>query len=114
METGTFNLVTIFISGIALFFSIWSFHLSKKKRKDDLFEKRHSFYKRICKYWLSTSDPQRDSAQFDELLYYSEEANFLFGKGIKKHIEKLENKRNSNPMLVDDNFTKPFTKYLKL
>lgn len=114
MKTEIFNSLTIIISGIALTISIWSIHLSKKKRKDDLYDKRYNFYKRICKYYISTYYTNEPPAQFEDLINFSEEASFLYGKDIKKHIMACKNKRNSNPEYVDEDFAKPFTKYLKL
>lgn len=108
------DLITIIVSIATFVVAFSQFVIARKKRRDDLFILRYNFYKRICKYWVSTNDRERDSAKYDELMYFSEEASFLFGDDVKKHINDQENKRNSNPEFVDECFTKPFIKYLKL
>lgn len=89
-------------------------HVAKIKRKDDLFDKRYEFYKRIERGWLETyydSNPTLDEV---DLIPVAIEASFLFGKDIVDHIIGLADRRCSTPLFVEDEFIKPFNKYLKL
>ena len=107
----TLSLSAFCISCFSLFISIVHF---KKKRKDDLFKLRFDFYKRVSSAWTSTFD--RNNPEFDivDLIPISEEAEFLFGKDIRKHILSLENKRAKHDLFPDENFSAPFHKYLRL
>ena len=87
-------------------------YYTAKKRKDDLFDKRFDFYKRLERYWLSTNS--NGPPDITDLFPIASEARFLFGKDIERHILSLAGKGSSNSMFAEDDFTKPFHKYLTL
>jgi hypothetical protein len=107
----TISILAFGISCFSLFISVVHF---KRKRRDDLFKLRFEFYKKISNAWISTF--HTDIPEFDivDLIPIAEEAEFLFGKDIQKHILSLENKRAKHDLFPDDNFSEPFRKYLKL
>ena len=51
----------------------------------------------------------------EDLIPVAMEARMLFGKDIAQHIISLENKAHKgSPFFPDDDFIKPFMKYLQL
>ncbi|GGW81488.1 hypothetical protein [Salegentibacter mishustinae] len=107
----TFSILAFIISCFSLFISIIHF---RRKRKDDLFKLRFEFYKKISNAWTSTYNKNNSEFDIVDLTPVAEEAEFLFGKDIQKHILSLENKRAKHDLFPDDNFSEPFRKYLKL
>ena len=105
--TPVLGFVTI---GAAIF---QSYHIARK-RKDDLFDKRFDFYKKFEKYRISTYLEINAAPDIIDLIPIASEARFLFGKDIERHVLSLEGKRSTNPMFADEDFSKPFYKYLKL
>ena len=102
---------TIAILGI--FITICQYNLSLTKRKDDLFDRRYAFYQKIRDKWLSTFDDREMDCE--ELIPYAEEAEFIFGSDISKHILSLSDKNhNGSPFFPEEDFIKPFRKYLKI
>lgn len=100
------------IAVVTVIAAIFQMYYTAKKRKDDLFDKRFDFYKRIERYWISTGS--NGPPDIINLLTIASEARFLFGKDIEKHILSLEGKASTNPLFADDYFSKPFHKYLTL
>jgi len=89
--------------------------LAFKRRKDDLFDRRYAFYLKIRAAWLSTQDESQASADIEDLIPLAEEAGFIFGPDISKHIMSLENARHDGSQFFpNDDFIKPFEKYLRL
>lgn len=109
-----FAIVTAIVGTLGIIFTVLQFKLSKKKRKDDLFNLRYKFYNDVSKIWISTSNLENSPLNITDLIPIAEKAEFLFGKEIYKHILSLENKRATHDLFPDDNFSKPFRKYLKL
>lgn len=107
----------IAIAGILI--AVLNYQHVRQKRKDDLFDRRYAFYERVRSMWLSTGtgagldeDPEID---IESLIPIAEEAQFLFGKDIADHILSLDRKGHSgSPFFPNDDFVKPFEKYLQL
>lgn len=88
-------------------------YTARMKRKDELFDKRYEFYKKIESKWLETYYDSTPEWEVVDLIPVANEASFLFGKDIMDHIIGLAEKRCSTPFFVDDHFIKPFNKYLR-
>jgi hypothetical protein len=107
---------TVAIVGLAV--GILNHRLAKKRRDDDLFDRRYEFYKKIRGVWLSTgsgappgSDPTIDTL---DLIPLAEEADFLFGDDIPQHIMDLDRKgHHGHPDFPNEEFIKPFRIYLR-
>lgn len=88
---------------------------AEKKRRQDLFDKRYDFYRRIWQTYERqimhpNSYPPLDEIDILDLVH---EAEFLFGSDIVKHL--FEMPRNVEKQCIDyDWFSKPFQKYLAL
>lgn len=54
------------------------------------------------------------SLEFDHLLPWREEAEFLFDKSVSEMIGGLTDRSNGNPWVPADWFVEPFKPYLKL
>lgn len=107
-------IVTTNVAVLGLLFTVLQFKLAQKKRKDDLFSLRYDFYKKVSNLWLATNNLQNPPLDITDLIPISEKAEFLFGKEISRHILSLANKRATNDLFPDNDFSKPFYKYLKL
>jgi hypothetical protein len=113
-------LISASISIGGLIVSILSFRNSAMARKISLFDKRYDFYTRLKKRWLETGDnpggmPTSPSMDSIEIIMWLNEAEFLFGKDVMNHINNLEEKEHTGaPFFPDEDFVKPFRKYLKL
>lgn len=109
-----FAIVTSLVALFGLLFTSLQFKLAKKKRNDDLFNLRFTFYKKVSDLWTNTYNRNNPPMELIDLVIIAEEAEFLFGKDIAEHILSFANKRASNDLFPDDDFSKPFYKYLKL
>ncbi len=104
---------TIAIIGVIIAALQWQ--VNDLKRKNDLFDRRYSFYQRLEKAWLSTEDKNNRTWDFEDLCPIASEAEMLFGKDIAKHIITLADKRHKGSQFFpNDDFSKPFMKYLRL
>lgn len=107
------------IAVAALFLGIQNYRLARRRRNDDLFDRRYAFYQRIRSIWLRTGtgagpedDPFIDPL---DLIPIAEEAEFLFGADIAKHILTLNTGGHSGyPDFPEEDFIAPFRKYLSL
>ena len=107
------------IAGAAVAISYTNYMLARRKRADDLFDRRYAFYKRLEKYWLNTGrcappdvDPEPD---VEFLIAFADEASFLFDDDICQHIINLPTAGHTgSPFFPDDDFVKPFREYLCL
>ena len=108
------SIVTGSLAIIGTLITILQFRLARKKRKDDLFKLRYEFYKKISRGWLETSNKDNPPWDVIDLIPASQEAYFLFGEDIRKHILSLDNERASHDQFPEDDFNAPFDKYLKL
>ncbi len=104
---------------VALLLNLFQYRLAAKRRKDDLFDRRYEFYRQVRSMWLNTGNGappgQRPWLDIKDLIPVSEEASFLFGQDIAQHICSLADKKHDgSPFFPDDDFVKPFRKYLSL
>lgn len=109
--------LTVVTSVVAILGSLFTglqFKLARKKRKDDLFNLRYEFYRNLSRIWIATNNRENPELGITDLIPIAEKANFLFGKEISKHVLSLEDKRASHDLFPDDDFSKPFERYLKL
>lgn len=104
---------TIAIAGSVI---AWlQYRTNSQKRKNDLFDRRYNFYQTLEKFWLQSSDDNCRPHDVEDLIPVAMEARMLFGKDIAQHIISLENKAHKgSPFFPDDDFIKPFMKYLQL
>lgn len=108
------TVVTTIVGVLGVFFTWIQIHLAKLKRKDDLFNLRYEFYKNVSEIWTSTCNSETTPLDIVDLIPIAEKARFLFGEDISQHIISLERKTATNPFFPDEDFSKPFYKYLKL
>lgn len=110
--------LSVAITGICLGKS--NYRLALKRRKDDLFDRRYKFMKDFERLWKTTGDEKlggtRSCLEWDDLLPWAQEAEYLFGKDIYDHIMSYEGKGYDQqlPWVPDPELSKPFHKYLKL
>jgi hypothetical protein len=88
------------------------YFLNKKKRRDDLFNLRYDFFLDLTRFWLRSHD--LGSMEYYDLLPFIMKADFIFGEDIKNHILSLEGKQSLSLRMPEEDFIKPFGKYLKL
>jgi hypothetical protein len=104
---------TIAIAGVVI--AVLNHLHARRKRKDDLFDRRYEFYKSVRERWMRTGEPEQPCLDVDDVVPIAEEAALLFGNDIAQHILSLEGKGHSgSPFFPNDDFTKPFEKYLRL
>jgi hypothetical protein len=109
------NVPSIAISVAACYISYLAFNLAKKRREDDLFDRRYEFYKSVRDAWLSTADPETGPRFIEDWIPIAEEASFLFGSDIEDHLVSLDGRRhNGSPSFPNEDFVEPFRKYLTL
>jgi hypothetical protein len=108
-------LLTPIIAIIAVYIAYKQWDTEEKKRKQDMFDKRYAFFKQMWNMYsghIQNPNLYPPTVEVD-LLDYSHEAEFLFGKDIVDHIFKIPEKQN--PSHIDyDWFSEPFKKYMKL
>ncbi len=109
-----FAIITAIVGTLGIIFTCLQFILARNKRKDDLFNLRYEFYRSVSNIWIASYDKGNAPLDITDLMPISEKAEFLFGKEVSKHILSLENKRATHDLFPDDDFSKPFRKYLKL
>jgi hypothetical protein len=104
---------TIAIAGIVL--GILNHRLARKRRKDELFDRRYEFYRRARDFWLSTANPASPPPDIQDWISVAGEASFLFGRDIAEHLVSLDGKRHDgSPFFPNDDFVRPFRRYLTL
>ena len=105
---------TTILAAFGMIFTWLQYRIASVKRKDDLFKLRYEFYKKLSKSWLETYD--KSVAPFDivDLIPIAAEASLIFDKSVADHILSLDQKRPSNPFFCDNDFSKPFYKFLNL
>ncbi len=93
----------------------WQYQANQRIRRNDLFDKRYAFYQELEDFWLSTVCADSPELDVEDLAPAAVKAEFLFGEDISKHILSLADKRHKgSPFFPDDDFVRPFKKYLKL
>ena len=107
------------VAVLAFALSLFNLWFARSQRRDSLFSIRYDFYQRFRDRWLQTGhgapeghQPWRDGL---DLIPFAEEARFLFGREVAKFIESLSDKQHDgDPSFPNDDFVKPFRKYLTL
>jgi len=112
-------ILTPTIAVAALVLAVCNYLLAARRRQDELFDRRYEFYQRVRSMWLATGNgaPEGVRPWLDttELIPIAEEAGFLFGRDVSKHITSLADKQHSGcPTFPNDDFVAPFEKYLSL
>jgi hypothetical protein len=106
---------TLALTIVGLIFTGLQCRLAFKKRKDELFDRRYAFYLKIRAAWLYTQDESQPEPDVIDWIPFAEEASFLFGDDVAKHIASLADQRHTGaPFFPDADFIKPFEKYLRL
>lgn len=107
---------TLAVFGSLIAYLQW--RTNELKRKNDYFDRRYNFYKKVELMWLdSATDEQLSALGFEkeDLIPVAEEADLLFGEDVANHIISLTGKHhNGSPFFPDSDFSAPFRKYLKL
>ena len=108
-------LLTPAIALFAVLIAYLQWQTEERKRKQDLFDKRYAFFKRLWKIYSDytksgTGAKQIQGADLVDLIH---ECDFLFGKDIVDHIFKIPQKQSIDHLDYDW-FSKPFRKYIKL
>lgn len=106
------------VAVIGIFIGVKNYKLAIRKRKDDLFDRRYKFLKDFEQLWKSTGS-ESDGATISELEWddiepWAQEAYYLFGKDIAKHLRSYEGKSFDGQFswIPDSELAKPFNKYL--
>lgn len=103
---------------IAIFGSVFIFlewRTNERRRQNELFDRRYQFYIRIKEIYLNQHNPDSRPLDAEDWIPYAEEANFIFGADIGKHIMSFaDRKLSGSPNFPEEQFIKPFRKYLKL
>ncbi|WP_270087236.1 hypothetical protein [Sphingobacterium sp. SYP-B4668] len=103
---------------IAIYIGVKNYKLAKRKRNDDLFDRRYKFLKDFEKAWKTTGPEsmgaEKPHLEWDELEAFAQEAYYLFGKDIADHIRSYEGKSYGRHFswVPDLELAKPFNKYL--
>ncbi len=110
-------LLTPAVAVAALSLGVINWQLSVRRRKDDLFDRRYAFYKKLSNRWLNTANwegtGEDNSMDAEDVISFAIEASFLFGDDIVRHIMSLEQKEHSGSQLFpNQDFVKPFERYL--
>lgn len=106
------------IAAIVAFVTWLQWDTNEKKRKQDLFDKRYTFYSKLKELYIEHA---REGERFDFLDFVpaAEEARFLFGKDIEKHVLAIPDRKVVDEAaayigIVEGWFIRPFLKYLAL
>lgn len=110
------SIATPCIALIALLYARMQAHTNEIKRKQELFNLRYAFYQRIRTLYVDIAHSQEP---VNDLILYdlAEEASFLFGDDVAKHIVSISDRKIDSQVeygIVDDWFINPFKKYLQL
>ena len=108
-------LAPVLISFGVAYIAFQQWRTAEKKRRQDLFDKRYDFFRRIWKIYERqivepALYPPLDDSDVLDLVH---EAEFLFGSDIVDHLFELP-KNIKKGCLEYDWFSKPFHKYLAL
>ena len=107
------------VAVIGIFLGVKNYRLAIRKRKDDLFDRRYKFLKDFEDLWkttgLESEGATRMCLEWDDIEPWAQEAYFLFGKDIVKHIRSYEGKSYDRafPWVPDSELAKPFLEYLR-
>lgn len=112
------TIISTMIAIAVAIFTAANYKLAKRRRKDELFDRRYKLYQEVRALWLATGGDTPEEHQIDLDVDYimpvAEEAGFLFGDDVVKHIYSLSGKRHKGGLgIPNDDFIEPFKKYLK-
>ena len=110
------SIATPCIALIAVYYTRTQARTNEIRRKQELFDLRYAFYQKARNIYLTLAKENRLTGATD-LFDLAEEADFLFGDDVSKHILNILDHRISEQAkhgIIDDWFTKPFKKYLTL
>lgn len=124
MTPGTFwievlaALLTPVVAIAGLWIGIANYRLAVRRRKDELFDRRYAFYRKVRDMWMCTGSgagpDERPSFDWDDIEPFAHEALFLFGKDIADHLRSYAGKEfRGMPGVPDEEFAEPFMKYLR-
>jgi hypothetical protein len=84
-------LATPTIAALAAWFAWLAYRLEKKRRQDELFDRRYAFYQDFKEFWLSTGEGAPDGRPVDrlEILEWSDKARLLFDDTVADMISSL-------------------------
>ena len=106
-------LLTPTIACCAVLIAWQQWRTAERKIKQDLFNKRYAFFKRMWTIFASRIGEPEGPIEDTILLDYVHEAEFLFGEDIVNHLFKIPEKQAEN-CLDYDWFSSPFKKYMQL
>jgi hypothetical protein len=119
------NLITILaasltpiVAVIGIVSGVKNYKLAIRKRKDDLFDRRYKFLKDFERLWkttgLESDGATRMCLDWDDIEPFAQEAYFLFGTEIVRHLKSYEGKSYDRlfPWVPDSELARPFNKYL--
>lgn len=111
-------LLTPTVAVVGIYIGILNYTLQKRKRKDELFDRRYKFLKDFESLWKTTGDERKGATrmclEWDDIEPFAQEAYYLFGKDIAEHLRTYEGKsfdQNFN-WVPDYELAKPFNRYL--
>jgi len=104
------------LAAIAAYFTRTQARIDEYRRRQELFGIRYAFYQRLRGIYIQLA---RSGEPFEVTDFFdlAEEASFLFGEEVAKHIISIADQRTPEQVrhgIVDDWFVKPFKKYLQL
>ena len=102
------------IAVVCIVFTWLQWRTAERERQNALFDRRLSFYTRLKQIYLSQHDGSNPPLTEEDLCPLAEEAGFLFGDDIERHISSLADKKvEGSPFFPNEWFVKPFRKYLR-
>jgi len=88
---------------------------TERERQNALFDRRFDLYTQIKKVYLEQHNSQNPPMSSEDWIPLAEEAGFLFGDDIQRHVSALADKKvEGSPFFPNEWFVKPFRKYLHL
>ena len=120
-EENYFKIINIFTASLGPILAILGtaflaleWRTNEKRRQNELFDFRYRFYVQLKETYLNQHDLGNRPLDAEDWIPYSEEAGFLFGDDIQKHIMSFVGRKLSgSPDFPEEWFIKPFKKYLQ-
>ncbi len=112
-------LLTPVVALVGIYIGVANYLLQKRKRKDELFDRRYKFLKKFDALYKQTGPENRGAKspclEWDDIEPYAQEAEYLFGRDIADHLRSYEGKSHDQNFnwIVDSDLAKPFGKYLR-
>lgn len=100
---------------LGMIFIALGWETNEKRRQNDLFDRRYKLYVQLKEAYLNQHNSEARPLDVEDWIPYAEEAGFLFGDDIQKHILSFaDRKLSGSPDFPDEWFILPFKKYLKV